>query len=158
MRTCIIVNAFHFGRKVILAKICSYCSVALNPRLVGIGCCCQCNFPIIIGSWIIRFGVHVSLLILVHGHMFTSSFNCTAQQLNSIFTKHLLVQYFRDLVAYVKHVINNLKCFFFFFFFLQIQIIIIKKLNIERKHIYDALKCCLRHCISFNPPVWFRKN
>ena len=71
--------------------------------------------------------MHVSLLILVHGHMFISSFNCTAQQLNSIFTKRLLVLFFRDLVAYVKHVINNLNCIFFFF--LQIQIIIIKNLT-----------------------------
>ena len=78
--------------------------------------------------------MHGSLLILVHGHVFTSSFNCTAQQLNSIFTKRLSVLFFRDLVAYVKHVINNLNCFFFFlllllFFvvFLRIQIIIIKK-------------------------------
>ena len=61
--------------------------------------------------------MHVSLLILVHGHMFTSSFNCTAQQLNSIFTKRLLVLFFRDLVAYVKHVINNLNCFIFFVVF-----------------------------------------
>ena len=57
----------------------------------------------------------VNPLILVHGHMFTSSFNCTAQQLNSIFTKRLLVLFFRDLVATVKHVINNLNFFFFFF-------------------------------------------
>ena len=70
-----------------------------NRSSVGIGCCCRCDFPIIIGFWIIRFGVHVSLLILVHGHMFTSSFNCTAQQLNSIFTKRLLVLFFSDLVA-----------------------------------------------------------
>ena len=56
--------------------------------------------------------MHVSPLILIHGHVFTSSFNCTAQQLNSILTKRLLVLFFRDLVAYVKHVI-----FFFFFFF-----------------------------------------
>ena len=98
-----------------------------NRSSVGIGCCCRCDFPIIISSWIIRFGVHVSLLILVHGHVFTSSFNCTAQQLNSIFTKRLLVLFFSDLVAYVKHVINNLNCCFFLFFFLQIQIIIIKK-------------------------------
>ena len=60
--------------------------------------------------------MHVSLLILVHGHVFTSSFNCTAQQLNSTFTKRLLVLFFRDLVAYVKHVINILNFFFFFFF------------------------------------------
>ena len=93
-----------------------------NRSSVGIGCCCRCDFPIIIGSWIIGFGVHVSLLILVHGHVFTSSFNCIAQQLNSIFTKRLSVLFFRDLVAYVKHVIDNLNCFFFFF--LQIQIII----------------------------------
>ena len=61
--------------------------------------------------------MHVSLLTLVHGHVFTSSFNCTEQQLNSTFTKHLSVLFFRDLVAYVKHVINNKLFFFFFFFF-----------------------------------------
>ena len=61
--------------------------------------------------------VHVSLLILVLGHVFTRSFNCTAQQLNSTFTKHLSVLFFRDLVAYVKHVINNSNFFLFFVYF-----------------------------------------
>ena len=131
-----------------------------NRSSVGIGCCCRCDFPIIIGSWINCFGVHVPLLILVHGHVFTSSFNCTAQQLNSTFTKRLLVLFLRDLVVYVKHVINNLNflCVCVFFFFFADSNNNNNKLNIERKHIYDALKCCLRHCISFNPPVWFRKN
>ena len=65
----------------------------------------------------------------------------------------------------MKHVINNLNflcvcvyVFFLFFFADSNNNNNNKKLNIERKHIYDALKCCLRHCISFNPPVWFRKN
>ena len=37
---------------------------------------------------------------------------CTTTELY-IFTKRLLVLFFRDLVAYVKHVINNLNCLFF---------------------------------------------
>ena len=69
-------------------------------------------------------------------------------------------------MAYVKHVINN-KLFFFFVFFCLFFVVFFvllfsdsnnnKKKTIyhrEKKRINDALKCCLRHCISFNPPVW----
>ena len=47
--------------------------------------------------------------------------------------------------------------FFFlllFFFFADSNNNNNKKLNTERKLIYDALKCCLRH--SLYSPVWFR--
>ena len=125
--------------------------------------------PIITLSWTVRSGMHVSLLILVYGSMFTSSFNYTAQELNSTFTRHLYVLYFRDWVAYVKHFINKLFCFLFvccflsFFFFADSNILIIKKKKTkhrEKTYLW-CFKMLFKTLCKFKTThmvQWFRKN
>ena len=133
-----------------------------NRLLVGTGCCCQCyssyyNWLLNNSLWRAYYTVYPCSWSYVYKFI---QLYCTI--IEPYIYKHL------SEIGWPMLSMLSINCFFVLFvcllFFFLFCLVFAdsnnnkKNFNIERKLIYDALKCCFRHCISFNPPVWFRKN